>query len=205
VYICFLLGVDGSLPLGVQTQKRDWIYAGLAHPSGVALARPAAKEATRVPVGSQVLLAGDQHVRGLSPTFKALCAGRGAKLITQVLEFPEREGTISQAADRIMVKSSEIDPQLVLVSIPWKSPVGSDELEAAARKLTLLRRRGRTVAWLRPPKRTDYTLFIKRTLDRSKMPSFHTEALQLPLGPDGATPTAEGYAGWAGALWRWLR
>ena len=62
--------------------------------------------------------------------------------------------------------------------------------------------RPRSVAWLRDPKAGPG---VRKVLDEAKVPSFHTEALSLPLGPDGVTPTVAGYAGWAGALWRWLK
>ena len=33
---------------------------------------------------------------------------------------------------------------------------------------------------------------------------FHSEKLEIPRGPDGIHSTPRGYAGWAGAIWRWL-
>jgi hypothetical protein len=83
----------------------------------------------------------------------------------------------------------------------------SDKLDWAAKRLGRgVRVLGGAVAWLRPPAAGEFGVkALRSVLDKAKMPSFHSEALGLALGPDGETPTVAGYAGWAGALWRWLR
>ena len=55
------------------------------------------------------------------------------------------------------------------------------------------------------------TVWVAPLSDGTKKPSrphrsdvFPSDALTVPRGPDGRSPTAIGYAGWAGAIWRWL-
>ena len=42
-------------------------------------------------------------------------------------------------------------------------------------------------------------------LIQSKVPFyFQSTELDIPRSPDGLHPNAAGYAGWSGAIWRWL-
>lgn len=158
-----------------------------------------------MPVGSKLLLIGDDHVAGLAPPLARLCKGKRVSLHVRKMPVPVREGEMAKAAHTVVREATKLDADVVLVSLPWPSPIGSDELWGAARTVSTLRRPGKAVAWLRGPHRDDYGRVWQHALGRAGMPLFRTDALALPMGPDGIAPTVEGYAGWAGALWRWLR
>lgn len=182
----------------------------MAHPTGVALARPIRSH--RLPPGSRLLLAGDQFARGLSPPLRRLCADRDVSfrfLSAKPKDVPTAfaGGELGKQVDRVVAEAGNYRPQVTLVSLPWPELMTSDKLDWAARRLGRgLRALGSSVAWLRPPTEGEYgPSLLRSVLDRAKMPSFHSEALGLAMGPDGETPTVAGYAGWAGALWRWLR
>ncbi len=193
----------------VQAQKRTWIYAGMAHPVGVALARPTRPH--RLPRGSRLLLAGDLFARGLAPPIRRLCADRKVrfKLVEaspKKVDAPFLGGELARQAERIVAEVKGFSPTVTLVSLPWPELMTSDKLDFVAAKLGReVRSTGSSVAWIRPPTGLTGGTVLKSVLDRSRVPSFHSEALQLPLGPDQRTPTVVGYAGWAGAIWRWLR
>lgn len=193
----------------VQAQKITWIYAGMAHPTGVALARPARPH--RLPPGSRLLLAGDDFASGLATPLRRLSSDRKVKFrlvvaSPQEVESPFLGGELAKQADRITKDAMEFKPTVTLVSLPWPELMTSDKMDAVAAKLgRRIRSTGSSLAWIRPPTGLTSGPVLKGVLDRSNVPSFHSEALGLPLGPDRRTPTVVGYAGWAGAIWRWLR
>ena len=58
--------------------------------------------------------------------------------------------------------------------------------------------------WVMPPKDRGSAAELRAALGRFGAECFPSDELVLPRGQDGVLPTAIGYAGWAGAIWRWL-
>ena len=186
----------------MQPQKRSWLYGGLAHPPGIVLVRPAKVPLRkRLPPRSTLLVAGDRHAWGLSPFLRELCRGTEVTFRTAL-----RTATIEDCARLHCLKSDveRLRPNMVVVSLPPKGDVSDALLEPLETLARDVRRFGATFVWLRPPERNDDSRPFRLLLDQAKIPSFHSEALEIPRGPDGKEPTARGYAGWAGALWRWI-
>jgi len=182
-----------SLPSTVEPQKRSWIYGGIAHPPNVVLARRDVVNRRRLPPGSSLLLAGDEHAWGLAPFMKLLCRDGQVEFSSlcapgTLLEWPYRKALVP-ALDGV---------SMVVVSLAF----GADDDDKLAEFAKDARSRGATLVWLRPLRR-EAAQTVRPLLNAAKVPSFHSEALDLARGPDGV-PTARGYAGLAGALWRWI-
>ena len=88
---------------------------------------------------------------------------------------------------------------MVLLSLPPLGDAGTPIGEIAKQA----RKHGATFVWLRSPERDEHGRPFRLQLDAAKVPSFHSEALDIHRGDDGQ-PSARGYARWAGALWRWI-
>jgi len=184
----------------VQTQKRSWIYSGLAHPPGVVLAHPERARHRLLP-GATLLLCGDEHAWGLGPFLGHLCRDGGVAFRSRA-----HRCTLEDWADSAGLRAAvaELEPTVVVMSLGLSGPP-TEQTAAAVREVAAAARPCRgTLVWLRPPERSDATVRMRQQLSLAKVPSFHSEALELPRGPDGKLPTARGYAGWAGALWRWI-
>lgn len=171
--------------------RREWLYEGAAHEPGVLSASRQRRE--RLPEGSTLLIAGDDHARQLTVPLRALCDGRGVSLAA----VTKPGATVESWAVSPPGKTSQVRPTVTLVSLCPSEPADPRRLRQLA---TAYRANGSAVAWVRPPSQDDA---LRRALASARVPSFHSEALRLERGPDG-TPTASGYAGWAGAIWRWI-
>jgi hypothetical protein len=94
-------------------------------------------------------------------------------------------------------------PHMALVSYAEGS---EKELRRFAAQLSAeVRRSNGTLVWIRPPAPASVAQLVRAAVEAVRVPSFHSEHLAIPFGPDHETPSASGYAGWAGAIWRWLR
>lgn len=145
------------------------------------------------------MVAGDQHVEGLAAALRGLAGKVGVTLGVLKVDALRAE---SEAERAVLGLVEEVRPKVVLVSGAGER----DRLYELAMKLLVgARVAGSRLVWLRPAHDRELAGEIRRQLDRVGVPSFHSEVLDLQFGPDGRTPTAAGYAGWAGALWRWLR
>ena len=184
----------------MQTQKRSWIYGGLAHPPGMVLAR-AAPRGRRLAPGATMLLTGDAHAWGLSPFLSHLCRDGEVTFIERAHRCT-LEDWVDTAGLRQAV--AEAKPTVVVISLGPTKPLCPASCAAIGEIAAAARHRGGTLVWLRPPQTGPLSRPFRLELSRAKVPSFHSEALRLPRGPDEKTPTARGYAGWAGALWRWI-
>lgn len=154
------------------------------------------------------MLTGDRHAAGLSAVLRQLCDDRSVELRVKPLQVDETtesaaNDSLAKALKGVVADAVGFGADVTLVSLGWPAAMSSDALQVRVAHLVELRRMGRSVAWIRPPH--DGGSVLRLTLDRARVPSFHSEALDLPMGPDDKTPTAAGYAGWAGAIWRWLR
>jgi len=186
----------------VQPQKRSWLYGGLAHPPGVALVRPKKPPVRkRLPPSSSLLVMGDRYASGLSPFLRELCRGTEVRFFATLRPAT----TIEECAEKRCLQGDveRLGPDMVIASLPAGS-IDEALVEPLRRLAADVREKGATFVWLRPPRRDEHTRPFRLLLDQAKIPSFHSEALEIPRGPDGEQPTVRGYAGWAGALWRWI-
>lgn len=182
----------------MRPQKRSWLYGGLAHPSGVVLVRPKGPVRKRLPPKSTLLLVGDSYAWGLAPFVGQLCSDTGVRFEKDLFAAPIEKWA---ETGRLRNKVVKLKPHMVMVSmLSSKAPqqlLPSLEQLAADARCT-----GATFVWIRPPQR-ELAAALRPLLDQAKIPSFHSEVLELPHA-GGAQPTVRGYAGWAGALWRWI-
>lgn len=206
-YPCALLSIRRrSLPVD-STDKKSWLYAGLALAAGVGvvsiLSRPAEGVGAverRPSAGKRVLLVGDSLAVGLGPPLKRLASDRGVGVA-----YDGKPGT--SVADWASLPTIEKDLKrdrfdLVLVCVAGSPEASASALQrdmiAVVRKASAA---GAKVVWVQPPGAPQPAHAASAALG---VPVFPTSALDVPLGPDGVHPTAIGYAGWAGALLSWL-
>jgi hypothetical protein len=173
--------------------KRDWIYSGLAHPSGVMARR---RRARRLVPGSRLALIGDEHAAGIAPFLRQLAVdgGLGFRVEAETGACLERW---QQRYDALL----DTRPTMVLASLASCSPM-TEVLPVLRRMAQAAERAGTALVWVRPPDEKSAKPF-RVLLRAARIPSFHSEALKVPC-PIAGKPSARGYAGWAGALWRWL-
>lgn len=161
--------------------------------------RPKGPVRKRLPPKSTLLLVGDSYAWGLAPFVGQLCSDTGVRFEKDLFAAPAEQWA---ETGRLRKKVVKLKPHMVMASMlsskapPQLLPV-LEELAADARCT------GATFVWIRPPQR-ELAAALRSLLDQAKVPSFHSEALDLPQVPGTGQPTVRGYAGWAGALWRWI-
>ncbi len=160
----------------MRSNKRQWIYEGLSLPPGVAVARPRRPGAA----AQRVLLAGGILAEGLGAPLRALARDGHIPLMVDA-----RPDTAPRDWCRWLPKRlSEGQPNVVLLAL---------EPDGAAPQLErVVVRAGARPVWL--PRRG--------RPDRHQLPA---EALHIRLQGDRMTPTAAGFAAWAGHCWRMIR
>lgn len=174
--------------------KRDWVYSGLAHPPGFALAR--GPSTFRLKPGSKILLVGDEHAAGLGQFL-----GKLALDARMNLRFEWERG---QLFERWMIPHSveralRYKPEMLLVSMPTRL---LDPSELAPRLASMKHVAGNlTVKYVLPVSENQA---LSLALPAADIDAFHTQDVEIHRSPTGA-PSARGYAGWAGAVWSWLR
>lgn len=187
----------------MQPDKRVWLFGGIVHPPSVVIARvkPRAPVRRRLPPGSRLLLAGDDHAWGLSTFLRKLCRDTGVHYDHEL----DEEASIESWADRRELREpvEELRPDMVLLSLAPEDGLHDKLPDLIGIVAADARAHGATLVWLRPPVRDATSKPLWHMLTSAKVPSFHSEALELPRGPDGQ-PSVRGYAGWAGALWQWI-
>ncbi len=188
---------------------RRLLYAGLLVAAGVGLVR--AFRGPRIEPGqTRLLLVGDSLAVGLGTPMRALASEANVPF-----DQISRSGTrIDQwsGSQKLMEKIQEFNPTMILVSLGTNDEyMGAGAAARQApyleRLLTVLRVGKAEVIWIGPPRlpkssSNGIVPLIRRTIPRDHY--FPSEKLTIPRGPDGLHPTARGYAGWAGAIWRWL-
>lgn len=194
-----------------------WIYSGLAVAAGVGLVvaatpsspgpqpgSPPPPPKPRLGPGSRLLLVGDSFAQGLAPPLGELSKGLGV-----AFRADGRLGTrIAQwAAQPWLGADLSWAPTMVLVSLgtnDMKLPQPAVEQAALGQLAARLKSSAARVVWLNPPTMPFPDRGVRQMIAKTGLEVFHSEALPLPRGPDGIHPTVSGYAGWAGALWRWV-
>ena len=104
---------------------------------------------------------------------------------------------------------ASFQPTLTLVSLGTndeKTAPGAAAREQPAFEelLDKLLAAGTEVVWIGPPSLPFPRQGVSDMIRQGVPYYFRSEELDIPRGPDGLHPTASGYAGWAGAIWRWL-
>ena len=184
----------------MEPSKRAWIWGGLNLTPGVGLVAavprsgPGLKPSRRIAPDRRVLVLGGTLASGLGSPLQQLA--REARVVLRVHATPGAPAAATRATVVAEAKTSR--PDLVLVVLEPED-VGPEASQALAQLVKTLRQLGVEAVWVAP------------LSDGSKKPArpqrsdvFPSDALQIPKGPDGRSPTAIGYAGWAGAIWRWL-
>lgn len=187
------------------------MYAGLGVVAGVGLLRALWPARPRVVSGqTRLLLVGDSLAVGLGPPLRALSKDQSV-----AFEQLAKESTrIDQWAgsQKLTEKLQVFKPTLVLVSLGTNDEYMTGD--AAKRQAPFLEQllqklgaAGAEVGWIGPPQlpkpaSNGITALLQARIQASHY--FHSEALQIPRGPDRLHPTLKGYAGWAGMIWQWL-
>lgn len=218
----------------MDSTKRRWIYAGLVLVAGVGLVtavqasvqaegppeppappgpppapvpeRPAQLGRGLLRSGARVLLVGDSLAQGLSVSMAKLAKDASVPFLGHGIVSTRINQWCCQpwlAADVLAAK-----PTLVLVSLGTNDAALADptvERAQLQKLLAALVATGAKVVWIAPPKvKLPSESVVREMIRATGLDVFPSDALAIPRGPDGLHPTAAGYAGWAGAIWRWL-
>lgn len=186
---------------------RRFLLGGLLIASGVGLVISEAASAARRPrlrPGDRVLLIGDSLAAGLHPHMKQLAREEGVEY-----QGSGRDGTrIDEWARDPWLRQTmaTFEPTVVLVSLGTNDVALGPERQAddLDELLTTLTAEGATVVWIGPPELPFEADAMLSLLRREAPYYFESEDYDIPRAPDGLHPTAAGYAGWAGSIWRWL-
>jgi hypothetical protein len=180
----------------MEPSKRAWIWGGLNLAPGVGLvaavpkASPGLPPRRRIAPDRRVLVLGGTLASGLASPLQQLA--REARVVLKVHAVP---GAPAAATHATVVAEGKT---LVLVVLEPED-VGPDASQPLAQLVKKLRQLGVEAVWVAP-----LSDGSKRPARPQRSDVFPSDALQIPKGPDGRSPTAIGYAGWAGAIWRWL-
>lgn len=208
-------------------EERQWVWGSLAIVGGVGLvlatrqlaqppdagappspgAAPNAGAGPRVIApGARVLLIGDSLAQGLAPPLMQLARTDGVHLTAR----GRQSTTIAQWADQPWLAQALAEGPfaLVLVSLGTNDmKLARPAAEAAAldRLLGRIRATGALVVWIAPPTMPFPDPGVRALVASTRVPTFPSETLSIPRSADGIHGSIAGYAGWAGALWRWLK
>lgn len=185
---------------------KRWLLGGLLVAGGVGLLTVATRRPKLGP-GSRVLLFGDSMAVGLNQHMPQLAdeagvAYTGSGIVGTRIDQWARDTWLDQALQ-------DFKPTLILVSLGTNDEAtapGAVERERPAFETLLgkLTATGADVVWIGPPELPFPRQGVSDMI-RSAVPYyFRSEQLDIPRGPDNLHPNAAGYAGWAGAIWRWL-
>jgi lysophospholipase L1-like esterase len=186
---------------------RRWLLGGLLTVLGVGLVAAATRR-PKLTEKSRVLLVGDSMAVGLDPHMREL-AGESA-----VEAYAGRGITGSRIdqwarSDWLESELESFRPTIVLVSLGTNDEAlgrGAAERQApfVDELLEKLRASGAEVVWIGPPTLPFEEHGVSELIE-SRVPFYFRSAeLDIPRSPDGLHPNAAGYAGWSGAVWRWL-
>jgi lysophospholipase L1-like esterase len=189
---------------------KRWLYAGLLlTAAGVGLVH--AFRGPKIRAGERLLLVGDSLAVGLAPPMKALAAE--SKVEFQSLALTGSRIDQWARSNKLTEKLTTYRPKLALISLGTNDAYGTGanivQQTAAALETLLAKFRVANVdvAWIGPPKLPAAPSPAVLTMLKQSISSSHyfaSDTLGIPRAPDGVHPTLRGYAGWAGAIWRWL-
>jgi lysophospholipase L1-like esterase len=194
---------------------RTWLYTGLLFAGGVGLLKVMAKGPT-IKRGERLLLVGDSLAVGLAPPLGQLAKENGV-LFDAVGQVGSTVKNWSTGALNVQLRQKlTARPKVVLVSLGTNDEAlmmsqARLEIELLEPLMALIRASGAEIGWIGPPKflpgqsfsPNGFTLAIQRRVPSADY--FPSEQYDIPRGGDRLHPTVKGYAGWAGAIWQWLR
>jgi hypothetical protein len=153
----------------------------------------------RLKPGSSVIVVGDECAGGLGPFLGQLAVGKKVNLRFEWQRGQPFEHWFS--ADRLE-RLLRRKPDAILFVFGTKAT----NPETLALKLREVRRLAGPTAlrWVLPLSDGPETMALRLALAAEDFDVLHSEALDLHRSQTGA-PSARGYAGWAGAIWAWMR
>lgn len=192
-------------------RKRSWIWGGLGLASSAHGLVTEAKKGAEVGKGclrrgARLLAIGDATARGLSPALRQMSLDQGVLFRTDgrpkttIADWAE-EPWLAEHLRAYPATLTVIS--LGLADLTTETDLAFD-LARIARTLRTTLPRGVPAVWILPPRDRAETERLRAPLRALACECFPSEELVLPRGQDGILPTAIGYAGWAGAIWRWL-
>jgi lysophospholipase L1-like esterase len=190
---------------------KRWLLGGILIGTGIGLVA-LAKRRPKISEGARVLLFGDSLAMGLNPQLKQLAEEAGVAAYTGKGVVGSRIDQWSQ--DRWLdgwldATLDSFQPTIILVSLgtndeaTYPGAVGREEGDFHA-LLGKLRATGAEIVWIGPPELPFPRQGISDMIRENVPYYFESEQLDIPRAPDHLHPNAVGYAGWAGAIWRWL-
>jgi hypothetical protein len=202
----------------MESQRLVWIYAGVALVAGVGLASamapsdamaggPACRR-VRCLTKPRVLLLGDSFALGLAVPMAKMAAEDKVPFFTAAKAGTTVAHWAPLVAAGLEKLSAGVAPTMVLVSLgtnDMKAPGPLRERPVLAKMVHDVERSGAVLVWVAPPSLPFPDKGFRSMIADTSAEIYPSEALVLQRGPDGVHPTATGYAGWAGAIWRWLR
>jgi lysophospholipase L1-like esterase len=190
---------------------KRWLLGGILIGAGIGLVAVATRR-PKLSANSRVLLFGDSLAVGLNPQFKQLADEAGVAAYTGKGVVGSRINQWSQDSwlDGWLDETlASFQPNLILVSLGTNDEAtspGAVDREAPnfAALLDKLHATGAEIVWIGHPTLPFPTQGISDMIRANVPYYFESEKLDIPRSPDHLHPNAAGYAGWAGAIWRWL-
>lgn len=184
------------------------VYAGILA-VGVGTASVVFAGPPKVSQGKRVFLLGDSLAQGLSRPLSALAKDHKVEFKSLAVQGSRIDNWSSNQAMYAAMKLFK--PDLILVSLGTNDEfLSGDGGTRQAQHLQTLLSNLRAIApvvWIGPPKlpKNDTNgvipLIVKSVPNNYYFPS---QELDIPRAPDKLHPTAEGYAGWAAKIWKWM-
>ena len=183
----------------MRARKLLWIYAGIPADAGVALVRPW-HPPRRLAPGARLLLVGDASVLGLAPPMARLAREHDVAFHAEGHAKSRFEEWASQPW--LAEVAGKFKPTITLLSL------GTNEAEIRRSHVAEVGKRlaasAPNAVWIAPPLRRPAWATVIGMLAAFRVTTVPSAALNLQRGPDGVTPTAMAFAGWAGSIVRWI-
>jgi hypothetical protein len=153
--------------------------------------------------GRRVLLVGDSMGQGIAPFLQRKVEAAGGSFISA----PEQSSTIIwwQGSGKLKALIAEHHPDIIFIAL------GSNELytKDAESRASIIRNMvveiGRRDAyWIGPPSWKPGSRLLPVIEENFQSRHlYNSDNLDVPRGPDGKHPTAEGYERWVELIWNW--
>lgn len=191
-----------SVELHAQTASRfrteDWVFSGLSVPRRVVLAKPST--ANKLSPGGHVHLVGNEHALGVAQFLGHLALGKKVSL-----RYEWQRGQLFEhwyRADRVE-KLRTAGCRLLLLFLDSEL----EKVEDLSAKLGELVERAASmkVKWILPLEdNAEGASGLRLALPKVGIETLASHLVPIHRAETGA-PSARGYAGWAGAVWNWIR
>ena len=190
--------------------NRRWLLGGLLAAGGIGLVATTAFGHPRLNADTRLLLIGDSFAAGLGPHLQSLSREEGVDYLGRGVVGSSIVQWSPSGPHNGWLKNTlkTYAPTIVLISLGTNDEYGgcTDGRRKWIESLVVqIEEAGAHAVWIGMPKLPrDETCGIRTTAKDAAPAYFDTETLDIPRGPDRLHPTAAGYAGWSGAIWRWL-